>query len=161
MDRADDQPKGRESVALERLRQRTESDAAIALVNLLKFAPAVDVGGERISGAEAYAAYVACVEPAVLREGGRPVFRARGSTVLLGPADQEWDEIVIVWYPSRRAFEKVVESDEYRASAGQREAALLDAQLIAVSAPQRIGRLTAALYAQVVRFRTKRSPAGT
>ena len=74
--------------ALNRLRQRTEASAAIALVNLLKFAPAVEGDGGLISGAEAYAQYVACVEPAVLREGGRPVFRARGSTVLLGSADQ-------------------------------------------------------------------------
>ena len=146
--------------ALDRLRRRTEPDAAIALVNLLKFARTVDVDGEHLSGAEAYAQYVAVVEPAVFREGGRPVFRARGSTVLFGPSEPDWDEIVIVWYPSRRAFERVVESDEYRSSAHRREAALSDAQLIAVSAPQRIGRVAAALYARSVRFRRARAAAG-
>lgn len=145
--------------ALERLRATTRPDEPIALVNLLRFAPFVVVEGDRASGSDVYAAYVDRIAPAVLREGGRPVFRSRGSTVLFGPAEPEWDEVVVVWYPSRTAFERVAESDEYRVNADRREAALLDSQLIAVRAPQRIGRITAAIYALSVRVRTRRSGA--
>jgi uncharacterized protein (DUF1330 family) len=127
----------------------------LALVNLLRFAASAEIDGVRITGEQAYERYVHLIEPALVRAGGRPVFRGRGRTVLVGPSHERWDEVAIVVYPNRAAFERLVRSEEYRSSAAVRLAALDDARLIAVTAPQRIGRITGFLYALDVKFRRR------
>lgn len=135
------------------LRASTSAERPIALVNLLRFAATVAVDGATMSGEAAYDEYVRRVEGAVFRHGGRPVFRARGSVPIVGQADERWDLVVVVWYPSRSAFEGFMESADYRSNAHLAQIALAEATVHAVTAPQRVGRLAGALYALTVRLR--------
>jgi uncharacterized protein (DUF1330 family) len=141
--------------ALEELRADVPADGPFALVNLLRFADDVVLDGHSMSGAQAYEHYVAQIEPALVRAGGRPAFLGRARTVLIGPPDERWDHVAVVCYPSREAFERVVSSDEYRAAARYRAAALADARLIALTSPRRIGRVVAWLWALAVRIRRR------
>ena len=53
---------------------------------------------------------------------------------LIAPEEEEWDDVVLVEYPSRDAFVKMVESAEYQAVSPHRTAGLLDSRLIATQA---------------------------
>jgi hypothetical protein len=90
--------------------------------------------------------------------GARPVWRGTGRFVLIGPAGERWDEIILVAYPSRAAFERLVNLPGFGACAGLRAAALEDSRLIVASAPQRIGRLSWLVYSLVTRLRRRGLP---
>jgi hypothetical protein len=77
--------------------------------------------------------------------------------MLIGPSDEQWDEIILVLYPRRSSFERMLERPEYQASAQLRVAALQDSRLIAATAPQTIGRIARTLYKLTSR-RDRRSP---
>ena len=50
---------------------------------------------------------------------------------VIAPDTEEWDETVLVQYPSREAFLGMIESEAYLAISPHRTAALLDSRLIA------------------------------
>jgi hypothetical protein len=52
--------------------------------------------------------------------------------MLIGPQDKDWHLAVLVRYPGALAFATMVRSDEYRAIAFHRTAALEDSRLIAM-----------------------------
>jgi uncharacterized protein (DUF1330 family) len=139
--------------ALDELRSDVPADGPIALVNLLRFAETAEIDGDRMTGEQAYERYVHAIMPALVGAGGRPIFRGRGRTILIGPGYERWDEIAIVVYPTRAAFERLALSEEYRSNAAIRLAALEDARLIALTAPQRIGRIAGFLFALSVKLR--------
>lgn len=139
--------------ALEALIADIPPDRPLALVNLLRFVDQTEIDGAPLTGRELYERYVRQLEPTIVAVGGRPVFRGQARTMLIGPPDERWDEVVVVIYPSRRAFERLVASKAFQASSPLRLAALSDARLIAVASPQRIGRAVGLLYAASVRLR--------
>ena len=93
------------------------SSAPFVMVNLLDFADS-----------EAQAAYL----DGYAREtfemiealGGRLVWSGRSDHLLVGNADDEWQVLALVEYPSRAAFVDMVTSSEYRSRLDAREAAL-------------------------------------
>jgi uncharacterized protein (DUF1330 family) len=97
----------------------------VVMINLLRFRPD--------GGASAYAHYVDGVLPCLARAGGRPLWQGRPDTVVIGEAADLWDSVVLVEYPSRRAFLDMVTSPEYQVIAGRRTEALIDSRLIACS----------------------------
>jgi hypothetical protein len=58
----------------------------------------------------------------------------RARAALIAPEGESWDEVVLVHYPSRRAFLRMVQSDAYRAIVHHRTAALADSRLVEVRA---------------------------
>ena len=76
------------------------------MLNLLRFKDRADGidAGDGISGAEAYARYGAAVAPFLERAGGRLVLALAASESVIGPFAGEWDMVLVVEYPSRRAF---------------------------------------------------------
>jgi hypothetical protein len=76
--------------------------------------------------------------PIIVRAGGRPVWRAEPRSVLIGPADETWDEVILVRYPNVAAFASVLGDPEYGVSEPLRTAALVDARVMVAIAPQRI-----------------------
>jgi uncharacterized protein (DUF1330 family) len=138
---------------LEAFADDVPDDQPIALVNLLRFSKQAVIDGTQITGREAYERYVRALEPAIVAAGGRPIFRAQARTVLIGPSHERWDEVIVVLYPRRSAFEQLVRSPEYRSSAPIRTAALDDSRLIAATAPQRIRWVAWSLYKLAVRLR--------
>ena len=100
----------------------TLPDGPVLMVNLLKFKP----GG----GAEEYAKYIAGVRPVLQEFGATIVISGEAATCLIGNGD--WDMIALVEYPSPSAFFEMVNSDEYQAVHGHREAGLEGQVLYAV-----------------------------
>ena len=94
-------------------------EGPVAMLNLLAFKP--DGGRER------YLEYGAAVVPLVEKAGGRVVFQAEASPVLLGA--ESWDLVLLVEYPTRRAFIEMISSPEYQAIAHLRTEALARGEL--------------------------------
>lgn len=98
---------------------RSGEDSPVTMLNLLEFVP--DGGPER------YAEYGEAVAPLLEKAGGRVVFAGEGNPVLLG--EGSWDMVLLVEYPSRKAFLEMIGSGEYLAIAHLRSEALLRGEL--------------------------------
>ncbi|MFK8026283.1 MAG: DUF1330 domain-containing protein [Ilumatobacter sp.] len=102
-------------------------DGPIFMVNLLKFRERAEYEDGRetaLSGPEAYALYGTAVVPLVVQHGGRLVFSGAVSWLMLGQADDMWDQVAIVEYPSRSALVDMATSDAYAEIAVHRTAGL-------------------------------------
>lgn len=99
--------------------ERSEESSPVTMLNLLEFK--ADGGRDR------YAEYGAAVAPLLERAGGRIVFGGEGNPALLG--DGSWDMVLLVEYPSRKAFLEMVGSEEYLAIAHLRSEALVRGEL--------------------------------
>jgi uncharacterized protein (DUF1330 family) len=95
------------------------AEGPVTMLNLLAFKP--DGGRER------YLEYGEAVAPLLAKVGGKPVFQAQASPVVLG--DQTWDFVVLVEYPTRQAFLDMIGSPEYQAIAHLRTEALTRGEL--------------------------------
>ncbi len=138
--------------ALAALRADVPDGRPIALANLLRYADEVSWEGESFTGRELYRRYAESVMPALLRAGGRPTFFGVDGVLLDGPAGERWDDLVIIRYPNRNAVERFLASDELRAVAPCREAALADARLVVLTHPRTVGRLLATTLALTIRL---------
>jgi len=105
---------------LERLRGASDG-GPIVMVNLLRFKP---------DGGEAYGRYAAAVAPLLARVGGRILNTVACRHGVIGPADERWDAVALVEYPSVQAFLEMVENPDYLATHEHREAGLADSRLI-------------------------------
>jgi uncharacterized protein (DUF1330 family) len=141
--------------AFEGFGQQVPEGQPIVLVNLLRFRPQVGAQGEELIGRQLYERYAKEFEPMLMGVGGRPIWRGVGRFVLIGPDGEHWDEIILVAYPSRNAYEQLVNSPGYRAHAGLRTMALEDSRLIVATAPQHISWLAWSLHKLVTRSRRR------
>jgi uncharacterized protein (DUF1330 family) len=119
--------------AIEDFARRTPDDAHIVMVNLLRFRERADYGEgsrEDVSGREAYARYSKAVIPLVWEVGGQPLWMGKARASVIAPEDEAWDEVLLVHYPSRRAFLRMVTSDAYQKILHHRTAALADSRLV-------------------------------
>ncbi len=99
----------------------------IHMVNLLKFrekAQYPDGSDAELSGQEAYARYGAAVAQVITNFGGGIVFMGEVSRLMLGEAEELWDQVAIAWYPSRQAMLDMMQSEEYQAIHVHRDAGL-------------------------------------
>ncbi|HEX5990409.1 MAG TPA: DUF1330 domain-containing protein [Solirubrobacterales bacterium] len=99
--------------------ERADEAGAVTMLNLLEFVPE--------GGRERYAEYGAAVAPLLEKAGGRLVFAGEPGPVLLG--DRSWDMVLLVEYPSRRAFLEMIGSEAYQAIAHLRTEALTRGEL--------------------------------
>lgn len=99
--------------------ERADEAAAVTMLNLLEFEPE--------GGRERYAEYGAAVAPLLERAGGRVVFAGEANPALLG--DDSWDMVLLVEYPTRRAFLEMIGSEAYQAIAHLRTEALARGEL--------------------------------
>jgi uncharacterized protein (DUF1330 family) len=86
--------------------------------------------GRAPTGAEAYAAYGRDSFPVFSRLGGRIVWRGSFELMLIGPAEERWDECFIAEYPSVAAFVAMIRDPVYREAVKHRQAAVLDSRLV-------------------------------
>lgn len=113
-----------------------QSDGPIRMINLLRFAEVADYGesaddsAPSVSGAEAYALYAAVAFAEVLAVGGTQFYSAVVHQTVIGPPEEEWDQAIIIEYPSRAAFLAMVSEPRYQAVVHHRTAALVDSRLI-------------------------------
>jgi uncharacterized protein (DUF1330 family) len=104
----------------------------VVMLNLLRYRDEAADGSGR-TGREAYMDYGALVTPMVESRGGTFVVYAVADQTVIGPADEEWDEMVLVQYPSRAAFLDMIGDPEYLAAHANREAGLADSRLVATT----------------------------
>ena len=94
------------------------------MLNLLRFAD---------GKAGQYGQYAQRAQEFVKRYGGEPIYFGDGSTVLAAEQGQDWDAVMLVRYPSREAFSRMVADPEYQAISHLRTGALTEAVLQATT----------------------------
>lgn len=125
--------------ALETAAAAGRTGKPIFMVNLLRYNEQADYAGRAgfapCSGREAYfQRYVPAFSEVAEGTGIKPVWVGSVLAGIVVPADERWDDVAIVEYPSFEAFRTLVESDAYKAKADpHRSAALADWRLIATS----------------------------
>jgi uncharacterized protein (DUF1330 family) len=119
---------------LEHLAASAEADPGpVVMLNLLRFKERADGidAADGITGSEAYARYGAAAQTYLERVGGRLLLALRVTGSVIGPEPGEWDLMLAVRYPSRRAFLEMIADPGYLEIHGHRAAALADSRLIA------------------------------
>jgi len=98
-----------------------EDDGPVVMLNLLRFA---DGGRERY--AEYARAFRATFAP---RYGVEVLYAGDGLPALVAEPGQQWDAVLVVRYPSRSAFSRMVADPEYQQITHLRSSALQEAVL--------------------------------
>ncbi|WP_111495504.1 MULTISPECIES: DUF1330 domain-containing protein [Marinobacter] len=121
---------------LESLVQRFSPEEPVVMLNLLRFREEASYAEETderpCSGREAYARYSKLALGQLARVGARPEWMGQAMAPVIAPHDEDWDEVLLVRYPSAQAFLNMVAAPEYRAIVHHRTAALADSRLIAM-----------------------------
>lgn len=94
-------------------------EGPIVMVNLLKFKPD--------GGAESYDKYGRVAIKLVHQVGGRVLYSGRYLMPVIG--DGDWDAVLLVEYPSIKAFLAMITMEEYQAAVPYRSEALIDSRL--------------------------------
>ncbi|MCG8670058.1 MAG: DUF1330 domain-containing protein [Pseudomonadales bacterium] len=120
---------------IEQLQNEPSSDKAVVMLNLLRFRDQADysdtdINGMACSGRKAYERYSKAVMPLLLEVGGSPIWMGDAQSTLIAPKGEQWDQVLLVAYPSRQAFLKMISSQAYQDIMGHRTAALLDSRLV-------------------------------
>ncbi len=97
----------------------------LVMVNLLRFQPD--------GGQELYDKYSQLVSPILERIGARVIYY--GSAVMTFIGDDHWDGVLLVLYPSRSAFQQMMQDPQYIEASRYREQGLIDSRLY-VTRPQ-------------------------
>ncbi|MCK9274617.1 MAG: DUF1330 domain-containing protein [Syntrophales bacterium] len=82
---------------------KNPSDSPIVMLNLLKF--------KEDGGAESYARYAEAADKFVTALGGKSIYVGKAMELLNG--EETWDIVMLVQYPSRKAFLKMANDPEY------------------------------------------------
>lgn len=94
-------------------------EGPVTMLNLLAFEPE--------GGRERYLEYGEAVLPLLERAGAGVVFQGDAAPAMIG--GDSWDLVLLVEYPTRRAFVEMISSPEYQAIAHLRSEALARAEL--------------------------------
>jgi uncharacterized protein (DUF1330 family) len=120
---------------LQKFIAETPDETPIVMINLLRYRDRAEYppasAAEPCSGREAYQRYGAGVTPMVAEVGGKILWLGNVKRTVIGPGGEEWDDAVLVQYPSRTAFLTMVTRSDYQKVAMHRTAALADSRLIA------------------------------
>jgi uncharacterized protein (DUF1330 family) len=114
----------------------SELDSPVVMLNLLKFAERSGGdgdGSESGSGRDSYARYGDRVRSMLEETGARVLFQARADSVVVGGDSDDWDAVILVEYPSRKAFLEMTSSPKYQEVSKDRTAGLADSRLIAMT----------------------------
>ncbi|MFY9396781.1 MAG: DUF1330 domain-containing protein [Desulfomonilia bacterium] len=111
-----------------RLKER-EGQGPFVMVNLLKFSREGRAKGE--DGREAYERYARAVNPLLREVGARLLWLGSVDQVFIGGEADGFDHVMLVEYPSRQAFLRMVSSPGYLKANEDREAGLERAVLLA------------------------------
>ncbi len=106
-------------------------DGPVVMLNLLRFADRA-AGDAGKSGADSYETYGDQMREIMAQRGIKLLWRGRADSVVIGDdAGDAWDMVLLVEYPSRKAFLEMGASKEYEKVGEHRTAALADSRLIA------------------------------
>ncbi len=105
------------------LKQYLQEDPGgpVVMLNLLRFVE---------GGRESYDKYATALRDTFLtRHGGEVLYAGNGGTPLVAEQGQDWDAVLLVRYPSREAFSRMVADPEYQQFTHFRTEALTEAVL--------------------------------
>lgn len=114
-------------------------DGPIVMINLLRYREQADYPPDApegldtspCSGREAYQQrYGAVAQQTIAEVGGRLLWAGGVEASVIAAPGEVWDDAVLVEYPSRDAFVKMISMPRYQACAPHRTAALADSRLI-------------------------------
>lgn len=107
----------------------------VVMLNLLRFRAVAQYpdGTAPCSGSEAYERYSRMARTALAKAGASLVFMGRPARSLIGPADERWDLMFLIHYPSVEAFRSMVSAPEYLAALKHRTAALENSRLTPIT----------------------------
>jgi uncharacterized protein (DUF1330 family) len=129
---------------LDQLAEAVPDGQPVVMLNLLRYRDRAvyppDTVSAPMSGRQAYEEYTRRTLPHLRKVGGRPIWRGDARLSLFAPKGEHWDEVILVRYPSRSAFAKMISNPEYQAGSIHRTAAIEDSRLIPTTAPQHISR---------------------
>src|SRR5918995_3041237 len=98
-----------------------DTGGPVIMLNLLRFAE---------GGRELFAQYAEALRTTFLpRHGGEVLYAGDGSTALVAEDGQAWDAVLLVRYPSRAAFSRMVRDPAYGEGTHLRTEALIEAVL--------------------------------
>jgi uncharacterized protein (DUF1330 family) len=97
-----------------------DPDRPVTMLNLLRFAE---------GGRESYDAYIEHFRRTSGRFGAEVVYYGYGSAPVVAEPGQDWDAVLLVRYPSRRAFSDMVRDPQYQQGTHLRTRALVEAVL--------------------------------
>jgi uncharacterized protein (DUF1330 family) len=97
-----------------------DPEGEVVMLNLLRFKP---------GGRPSYEAYARDIQPFLQRYGAETVHIGECGTSLVAPDSHEWDAVLLVRYPTRRAFSQMVADPEYQGITHLRTEALSAAVL--------------------------------
>jgi uncharacterized protein (DUF1330 family) len=119
----------------------SEQDGPVVMLNLNRYRPraayAGDVpGGEpgEVSGRVAYERYGEAALGVLARVGGRILWHAEATRIVIGDAGDRCDEVIAVWYPDLAAFVALATAPETLAARPHRLAGLERATLLCCTA---------------------------
>ncbi|MDE3723470.1 DUF1330 domain-containing protein [Nocardiopsis sp. N85] len=92
----------------------------VVMLNLLRFAP---------DGRASYEEYSRAASRFLAEYGGELLYAGDGDTPLVAEAGQGWDAVLLVRYPSREAFGRMIADPGYREITALRSRALVEAVL--------------------------------
>lgn len=112
-----------------------DQDRPVVMLNLLRYAPkaAGEAGAQGLSGEDSYKRYGEEVTAILDSIGAKLLWRGRADSVVIGEADEHWDEVLLVEYPSRKAFIQMTSRKDYEKTGKHRTNALVDSRLIATT----------------------------
>jgi uncharacterized protein (DUF1330 family) len=105
-----------------------DPNGPVQMLNLLKFRDRAQytqpVDDPDCSGREAYERYIAAAGKSIGDVDGTLLWYGAAEGVLIGGSDDDWDEALIVEYPSRDHLLRMFGDPDYQATTFHREAAL-------------------------------------
>jgi uncharacterized protein (DUF1330 family) len=109
----------------------------VVMLNLLRFREFADYAETpglaplvAISGKEAYQLYIKNAIPHLLKSGGEILFVGIGGAFLVGPENEQWDEVMLIKQHTVSDFISFASNQEYMAGIGHRTATLEDSRLL-------------------------------
>lgn len=97
-----------------------DPDSPTVMLNLLRFVE---------DGEAAYDDYLRHFGPHAAAHGAEVLYYGRGDTALVAEDGQAWDAVLLVRYPTRRAFCDMVAHPDYQAGTHLRSDSLVEAVL--------------------------------
>lgn len=110
-------------------------DGPIVMLNLLRYRAQADYPAATeaapCSGREAYRRYSRLAQAHVAAVGGELLWLGAVQAQVIAPAEERWDDVMLVRYPSVAAFLQMLAAPDYQAATVHRTAALEDSRLMA------------------------------
>ncbi|MCL1594264.1 MAG: DUF1330 domain-containing protein [Actinomycetia bacterium] len=117
-----------------------EIDGPVTMLNLMRFRAVADytehpdlAPDTPISGEKAYDIYAGLTMEHLTDVGGNVLLMGSGGPLLIGPAEERWDRVLVIEYPSLDAFLSMIQNPEYLKGAGHRTASLEDSRLLPIT----------------------------